>query len=137
MERQELTQIYIDRGLDEALARQVAEQLTARDALKAHARDELGISEFTEARPIQAAMASAITFSVGAALPLATVLVAPASQIPVWVGVASLLFLALLGFLSASAGKASALKPVIRVVFWGAAAVLVPAGMGSFFGAVV
>ena len=137
MERQELTQIYIDRGLDEALARQVAEQLTARDALKAHARDELGISEFTEARPIQAAMASAITFSVGAALPLATVLVAPASQIPVWVGFASLLFLALLGFLSASAGKASALKPVIRVVFWGAAAMLVTAGIGSLFGAVV
>ena len=137
MELQELTQIYIDRGLDPRLARQVADQLMTKDALKAHARDELGISEFTEARPIQAAIASAITFSIGAALPLATVLLTPTAQIAIWVGIASLLYLALLGYFGASAGKAKPLKPVIRVVFWGAAAMCVTAVIGSLFGAVV
>jgi VIT1/CCC1 family predicted Fe2+/Mn2+ transporter len=137
MERQELTQIYVERGLDPALARQVADQLSARDALKAHARDELGISEFTEARPIQAALTSALTFSIGAVLPLLVVLLVPVGQITIVVGAASLAFLALLGFLSASAGRANPLKPVIRVVFWGAAAMLVTAGIGSLFGAVV
>ena len=101
------------------------------------ARDELGISEFTEARPIQAAIASAITFSIGAALPLATVLLTPTAQIAIWVGIASLLYLALLGYFGASAGKAKPLKPVIRVVFWGAAAMCVTAVIGSLFGAVV
>jgi VIT1/CCC1 family predicted Fe2+/Mn2+ transporter len=136
-ERQELTQIYVDRGLDPALARQVAEQLTAHDALGAHARDELGISRITEARPIQAAIASAASFSVGAALPLAIVFVAPAAQAPIWVGIACMLALALLGFLGARAGGASPLKPVARVVFWGIVAMLVTAGIGSLFGAVV
>lgn len=136
-ERQELTQIYIDRGLDSDLAAKVAEQLTAKDALKAHARDELGISEATEARPIQAAIASAISFSAGAALPLAVVLLAPAGYLPGWVGIGSLMFLAVLGYLGASAGNAKPTRPIIRVVFWGAAAMLVTAGIGSLFGAVV
>jgi vacuolar iron transporter family protein len=136
-ERQELTQIYIDRGLDPALARQVADQLTAHDALGAHARDELGISKTTEARPIQAALASAASFSVGAALPLAVAFLAPLAQVSLWVGAACVLALALLGFLGARAGGAGPLKPVIRVVFWGIIAMLVTAGIGSIFGAVV
>jgi len=136
-ERQELTQIYIDRGLDPVLARQVADQLTAKDALGAHARDELGISELTEAKPIQAAIASAISFSAGAALPLAVVLLAPAGYLPVWVGFGSLIFLAVLGYLGARAGNAKPVLPIVRVVFWGAAAMLVTAGVGSLFGAVV
>jgi VIT1/CCC1 family predicted Fe2+/Mn2+ transporter len=136
-EKQELTQIYIDRGLDAALARQVADQLMAKDALKAHARDELGISEMTEARPIQAAIASAISFAVGAVLPLAVIFLAPAQHLQLWVGSSSLLFLALLGYLGASAGRARPLRPVVRVVFWGAAAMLVTSAIGSLFGAVV
>lgn len=136
-ERQELTQIYVNRGLTPDLARQVADQLTAKDALKAHARDELGISEFTEAKPIQAAMASALTFSVGAALPLATALLAPMDYLTWYVGGASLLFLALLGYLGAWAGHADPAKPIIRVVFWGAIAMAVTAGIGQLFGAVV
>ncbi len=136
-ERQELTQIYVDRGLDPVLARQVAEQLTSHDALGAHARDELGISKATEARPIQAAIASAASFSVGAALPLAVVFLAPIAQVSIWVGIACVAALALLGFLGARAGGANPLKPVIRVVFWGAIAMLVTAGIGSLFGAVV
>lgn len=136
-ERQELTQIYIDRGLDPVLARQVADQLTAKDALGAHARDELGISELTEAKPIQAAIASAISFSAGAALPLAVVLLAPAGYLPVWVGAGSLIFLAVLGYLGARAGNAKPVLPIVRVVFWGAAAMLVTAWVGSLFGAVV
>ena len=136
-ERQELTQIYVGRGLTPDLAKQVADQLTAQDALKAHARDELGISEFTEARPIQAAVASALTFSAGAALPLATAWLAPMDLLQWFVGGASLLFLALLGFLGAWAGKAAPLKPVIRVVFWGVVAMAVTAGIGRLFGAVV
>ena len=137
MERQELTQIYVERGLDLSLARQVADQLTAKDALKAHARDELGISEITTARPIQAAITSAITFAVGAALPLLALLLAPAGVIEFTVGAASILFLALLGYLGAVAGGASVWKSVLRVVFWGVMALLVTAGIGMAFGAVV
>jgi len=136
-EKQELAQIYVDRGVDPSLARQVAEQLMAKDALRAHARDELGISEETESRPIEAAITSAITFSVGAVLPLAALLAAPRQQMQLWVGLGSLLFLALLGYLGARTGRANPLRPVARVVFWGAAAMLVTAGIGSLFGAVV
>jgi VIT1/CCC1 family predicted Fe2+/Mn2+ transporter len=136
-EREELKQIYVSRGLTPELAAQVADQLTAKDALKAHARDELGISEFTEAKPIQAAIASAVTFSVGAALPLVTSLFAPLDQLGWYVSGASLLFLAALGYLGAWAGGASPVKPVVRVVFWGAIAMAVTAGIGQLFGAVV
>lgn len=137
MERQELTQIYIGRGLTPELARQVADQLTEKDALAAHARDELGISEITEAKPIQAAIASALSFSVGAALPLGVAAVAsyPGAELPV--GAASVLFLGLLGVLGAWAGQAKPLKPTIRVVFWGIVAMAVTAGIGRLFGAVV
>jgi vacuolar iron transporter family protein len=137
MERQELTQIYVDRGLDPSLARQVADQLTAKDALKAHARDELGISEITTARPIQAAITSAITFALGAALPLLALLLAPAGNLEFTVGAASVLFLGLLGYLGAQAGGANVWKSVGRVVFWGVIAMLVTAGIGMIFGAVV
>lgn len=137
MERQELTQIYVDRGLDPGLARQVADQLMAKDALKAHARDELGISEITEAKPIQTAITSAITFAVGAVLPLAVAATAPVHDLVVWVSGASLLCLVLLGYLGAKAGKAQPLMPVVRVVFWGALAMAVTAGIGRLFGAVV
>lgn len=136
-EREELKQIYVSRGLTPELAAQVADQLTAKDALAAHARDELGISEFTEAKPIQAAIASAVTFSVGAALPLATSLLAPLDQLAWYVSGASLIFLAALGYLGAWAGRASPVKPVVRVVFWGAIAMAVTAGIGQLFGAVV
>jgi VIT1/CCC1 family predicted Fe2+/Mn2+ transporter len=136
-EKLELTQIYVDRGLDPELARQVAEQLTAKDALKAHARDELGISEMTTAQPIQAAVTSAITFALGAALPLLALLLAPARSLELTVGVASVLFLALLGYLGAQAGRANVWKSVARVVFWGVVAMLVTAGIGMIFGAVV
>ncbi len=136
-EREELTQIYVSRGLDPGLARQVADQLMAKDALKAHARDELGISEITTARPIQAAITSAITFAVGAALPLLVVVLAPAENLELLVAVASIAFLALLGFLGARTGGAKVGKSVIRVVFWGAVAMLVTAGIGRLFGAVV
>ena len=136
-ERQELSQIYVDRGLDAQLARQVADQLMAKDALRAHARDELGISEITTARPVQAAITSAITFAVGAALPLLVVPLAPAPALTVAVALASLVFLALLGVFGARAGKASPLKSVFRVVFWGAIAMAITAGVGRLFGAFV
>jgi vacuolar iron transporter family protein len=136
-EMRELTQIYVDRGLDLPLARQVAEQLTAKDALKAHARDELGITDFSAARPIQAAITSAITFSVGAGLPLAVVPIAPHGAVEIFVAGASLLFLALLGFFGARAGRANPANSVVRVVFWGALAMAATAGIGRLFGAVV
>jgi VIT1/CCC1 family predicted Fe2+/Mn2+ transporter len=136
-EVQELTQIYVARGLQPDLARQVAEQLMSRDALKAHARDELGISEFTTARPIQAAAASAITFALGAALPLLIVALAPEAGLGLTVGLASGVFLALLGYLGARAGGAIVWKSIARVVFWGVLAMLVTAGIGRIFGAVV
>ncbi len=135
LERQELTSIYVDRGLTPELARQVAEQLMSKDALGAHARDELGISDFTTARPVQAALTSAATFAVGAVLPLLTVLVAPAGAIVPVVSAAALIFLAALGAAGAQAGGASVLKPVVRVVFWGAIALAVTAGVGAMFGA--
>ena len=135
-ERRELANIYVSRGIDPGLARQVAEQLMAKDALGAHARDELGISEISTARPVQAALASAATFSAGAAAPLALALVSPSSwRIPA-VAAGSLVFLALLGMIGAIAGGANILKPTIRVTFWGALAMGVTAGIGAIFGTV-
>jgi VIT1/CCC1 family predicted Fe2+/Mn2+ transporter len=136
-EREELAQVYIARGLEEGLAREVAEQLMVRDALGAHARDELGISEITTARPVQAALASAATFSVGAAAPLVLVLVSPSNALIPIVSVGSLLFLSLLGAIGAKAGGAGLLKPTIRVTFWGAFAMGLTAGIGAVFGKVV
>jgi VIT1/CCC1 family predicted Fe2+/Mn2+ transporter len=136
-ELRELAGIYVKRGLEPALARQVAEQLSAKDALAAHARDELGITEVAEARPIQAAMSSAASFTLGAALPLVVVLVAPRPQLVVVVSAASLVFLALLGALAARAGGANMLKGALRVTFWSAVALAVTAGVGSLFGATV
>ncbi len=133
-ELKELTAIYVDRGLDEALAHQVAIQLTAYDALGAHARDELGISELTTARPIQAALTSAATFAVGAALPMAAAFLTPVSSMPIVVSVLSLGFLAILGGVSAQAGGAPIAKAVARVTFWGAIAMLATAGIGFLFG---
>lgn len=130
----ELTNIYVDRGLDEPLARQVALQLMERDALGAHARDELGISEIMIARPVQAALASAATFAVGAALPLVTAFVLPVRSIPIVVSVLSLAFLALLGGLSAWVGGAPVTKAVARVTFWGALAMAATAAVGTLFG---
>jgi VIT1/CCC1 family predicted Fe2+/Mn2+ transporter len=133
-ERRELTAIYVGRGLDPALAKQVAEQLMAHDALGAHARDELGISETFSARPIQAALTSAASFSVGAALPLLSVaVVSEPSLIPVVSG-ASLVFLAILGGLAARVGGASMTMGAVRVTFWGALAMGLTAGVGALFG---
>ena len=135
-EHQELAGIYMLRGLTPDLAAQVATQLMAKDALGAHARDELGISEITTARPIQAALTSAATFAVGAAAPLIIVGLVPQSMtIPV-VSVASLIFLAGLGAAGARAGGAGLARPVARVVFWGAVALAVTAGIGTVFGIV-
>ena len=133
-ELKELTEIYVNRGLDESLAQQVAKQLTEHDALGAHARDELGISEMTTARPTQAALTSAATFAVGAALPLAATFLTPVPQISIVVSILSLGFLALLGGISASAGGAPISKAVIRVTFWGAIAMAATAGIGYLFG---
>jgi VIT1/CCC1 family predicted Fe2+/Mn2+ transporter len=136
-EHAELAAIYIARGLDHALADQVAEQLMAHDALGAHARDELGLSEHLTARPIQAAFASAGTFSVGAALPLFTVVLIPGSYLLLGVAAGSLVFLAVLGGLAAVAGGANAWVGALRVTFWGALAMGLTAGVGAFFGTVV
>jgi VIT1/CCC1 family predicted Fe2+/Mn2+ transporter len=133
----ELTAIYVQRGLDPALAKQVAEQLTAKDVLAAHARDELGVSELLVARPVQAAFASAGTFAIGAALPLVPVVIAPKSLLLPLVAGASLVFLAILGGLAAFVGGASATRGAIRVTFWGALAMALTAGVGYLFGAVV
>ena len=133
-EHSELAAIYIKRGLDESLAQQVAEQLMAHDAIGAHARDELGISETMSARPVQAALASAATFAVGAALPLAAAFLSPERMIPIVVSITSLGFLALLGGASARAGGAPVAKAVARVTFWGALAMLATAGIGALFG---
>lgn len=137
LELKELQGIYVDRGLDPALALQVAEQLTARSAFSAHARDELGISDMYMARPIQAAFASAATFSVGAALPLVTVVLAPFAQAIIMVSVLSLVFLASLGMLAAWAGGASIVRGALRVTFWGAFALALTALVGKLFGTVV
>lgn len=136
-ELDELASIYVNRGLDPLLARQVAEQLTAHDALGAHARDELGISSNLSARPIQAAFASASTFTIGAAMPLLVVLSAPESRlIPVVCG-SSLILLALLGSLAARAGGAPVLRAAVRVTFWSALAMGLTTAVGALFGAVV
>ena len=136
-ERRELTAIYVERGLDPALAKQVAEQLMAHDALGAHARDELGISETHSARPIQAALTSAGSFAVGAAMPLlAVALVTESSLIPV-VSATSLVFLAILGALAARVGGAGVTAGAMRVTFWGALAMAITAGVGTLFGTVV
>ncbi|MBK8136673.1 MAG: VIT family protein [Chloroflexi bacterium] len=136
-ELQELTDIYVGRGVEPALAKQVAQQLMSHNALAAHARDELGISDALSARPVQAALASAASFAVGAALPLATVLLVPESALAAAVTGASLVFLALLGVLAAWAGGAPILKSTIRVTFWGALAMALTALVGSLFGTTV
>lgn len=136
-ELRELQGIYVERGLDPGLAMQVAQQLTAHGALATHARDELGFSSATAARPIQAALASAVTFSVGAALPLVTSALAPLSKVIPAVSALSLVFLAALGVLAAWAGGASMIRGAIRVTFWGALAMLFTAIVGRMFGAVV
>jgi len=136
-ERAELAGIYVSRGLDNALARQVADQLMAHDALGAHARDELGISEIQRARPIQAALASAGTFSVGAALPLLVVFLVPADTLAAFVVGTSLAFLAILGALAARAGGAGVAVGALRVTFWGALAMALTYGVGALFGTVV
>jgi VIT1/CCC1 family predicted Fe2+/Mn2+ transporter len=136
-ERAELASIYVARGLEPALAQQVADQLMAHDALAAHARDELGISDLQRVRPVQAAVASAVTFSVGAALPLLITLLAPANIVAMAVTVTSVAFLAILGWLAARAGGARAAVGALRVAVWGALAMAVTYGVGALFGAVV
>ncbi len=136
-ERKELADIYVKRGVDPTLATQVADQLMAKEALMAHARDELGISEITTARPVQAALTSAATFAVGAAMPLLMVIVSPASALVPVVSIASLAFLALLGAIGAKAGGANILRATARVTFWGALAMALTAGIGALFGTVV
>jgi VIT1/CCC1 family predicted Fe2+/Mn2+ transporter len=136
-EHAELAAIYVHRGLDPSLAKQVADQLMAHDALGAHARDELGISDTLGARPVQAALASAGTFAVGAALPLLTVVIAPGAYLlPVVAGTA-LVFLALLGGVAALVGGANAAAGAVRVTFWGALAMALTAGVGALFGTAV
>ncbi len=135
-ELRELTQIYVDRGLDPALARQVAEQLTAHDALGAHARDELGLSEATAARPLQAAVASAFSFGVGAFLPLGAVIFCPRGTLIPVVGGGALVLLGVLGALAAKTGGAPVLRAALRVLFWGALAMGLTALVGTLVGPV-
>jgi VIT1/CCC1 family predicted Fe2+/Mn2+ transporter len=137
LEAEELAQIYVNRGVEVGMARQVAAQLMAKDALGAHARDELGISDTTTARPVQAAVASAASFSVGAAAPLALVAVAPQPYLLAVVACGSLLFLALLGMIGARAGGAGLLRPTLRVTFWGALAMAITTAIGAYFGKAV
>ena len=137
LELAELAEIYVQRGVDPALAERVSRELMAAGALKAHARDELGISEITVARPIQAALTSAATFSVGASMPLLMVVVSPPAMLVPLVSVASLGFLALLGAIGARAGGANMLRATVRVTFWGALAMALTAGIGRLFGTVV
>lgn len=136
-ERKELTTIYVRRGLDPSLAKQVTEQLMAHDALGAHARDELGISETLRARPVQAALASAAAFAVGAMMPLLTVVWVPMATLIPFVSGLSLVFLALLGGLAAYVGGADIVRGAMRVTFWGALAMAATAGVGALFGASV
>jgi vacuolar iron transporter family protein len=136
-EHRELTAIYVARGLEPSLAKQVADQLMAHDALGAHARDELGISESLRARPIQAGLASAASFAVGAALPLIVTAWAPEANLTIYVAGTSSLCLALLGALAARAGGAPVVASTTRVTFWGALAMAVTAGIGALFGTVV
>lgn len=135
-EQRELKAIYVGRGLEPGLAQQVAEQLMAHDALGAHARDELGISQAFSARPVQAALASAASFAVGATLPLGVAALVSASGLIGWVSGASLIFLAVLGAVAARAGGAAVMTGAWRVTFWGALAMAATAGVGSLFGAV-
>ena len=137
VELDELAAIYESRGLDAPLARQVAEKLTAHDALSAHARDELGISQTVTARPVQAALVSAGTFAVGAAMPVLTVLLATDRSRIAVVALMSLVFLALLGSVGAHAGGASVGTGAIRVTFWGAMAMAITAAIGALFGTIV
>jgi len=134
-EHAELTAIYVERGLEPALAGQVATQLMAHDALGAHARDELGLSETHRARPIQAGLASAATFAAGAALPLLAVVVSPAARLIPLVSASSLVFLAIMGAVAARVGGARVLVGALRVTFWGALAMAATAGAGALFGA--
>ena len=134
-EHEELATIYRERGLDAKLAGEVATQLMAHDAIGAHMRDELGITEHGAARPVQAAMASAASFAVGAAVPLLTVALAPVADISVIVSIASLVLLAVLGAVGAKAGGSPAVKPTVRVAFWGAAAMAVTYAIGHLVGA--
>ncbi len=136
-ELQELADIYAGRGVDPDTARRVAQQLMAKDALAAHARDELGMSEITTARPIQAAMASAASFAIGAAMPLFMVFVSPANLLAPFVSVASLAFLGLLGAVGARAGGANIIRGTLRVMLWGALAMALTAGIGALVGKAV
>jgi len=136
-EKDELTRIYEDRGLTPELARQVADQLMERDALGAHARDELGLFEATAARPIQAALASAIAFAVGAALPVIIAAIAPTAMLSGLVTASALLLLVVLGALAARVGGAGMVRGALRVAFWGALAMAISAGVGRLFGTVV
>ncbi len=135
-EHKELTAIYVGRGLDPVLAKRVAEQLMAHDALGAHARDELGISATLQARPIQAALASAASFAVGAALPLVISVLSPAQNLTALLSGTSLAFLAILGGAAARAGGAGVLIGAARVTFWGALAMALTAGIGRLFGTI-
>jgi vacuolar iron transporter family protein len=136
-EREELSAIYVARGLDPSLAKQVADQLMAHDGLGAHARDELGISEALKARPVQAAFMSAGSFAIGAAMPLIVSTLVPVATLIIFVSGTSLIFLALLGALAARAGGASVMPSVMRVTFWGALAMGITAGVGVLFGTAV
>ena len=136
-ELEELVRIYMERGLDRATAQAVASQLTAHDALAAHARDELGITDAATARPLQAAAASAVTFSIGAAMPLITVLLVPDAALPAAVVGSALMFLMLLGWMGARAGGAPAGRAVARVAFWGAVAMAVTYAIGKLAGTAV
>jgi VIT1/CCC1 family predicted Fe2+/Mn2+ transporter len=135
-EHRELAAIYVERGVEPALAKKVADQLMAHDALGAHARDELGISETVRARPVQAALTSAASFTVGAALPLLVTVVSPEKMLLPVVGASSLLFLAILGGFAARVGGARVVTGAMRVTFWGALAMAVTAGVGWLFGSV-
>ncbi len=136
-ELKELTQSFVARGVTPATALQVAKELTASDALGAHAREELGITDMTTARPLQAAVTSALTFSVGAALPLAVVLLSPEKVLTPAMLVSTVIFLAILGALGAYVGGASMLRATARVAFWGVIAMAITAGVGALFGTVV
>ena len=135
-EIEELAQIYVARGLDLELARQVAVQLMEKDALGAHALDELGISEITTARPVQAALTSALTFSIGAAAPLILTAISPQAWLIPLIAGGSLVFLGVLGLVGARAGGVGILKPTLRVMFWGALAMALTTGIGEIFGKV-
>ncbi len=133
-EKRELTAIYVARGLDQTLALQVATQLMAHDALGAHARDELGISDTLSARPTQAALASAASFAVGAGLPVAVATLASGNNLPYWISGTSLVFLALLGAVAARAGGANTLTGALRITFWGVLAMVITAAIGAAVG---